>query len=80
MQANSNPVNATGKKNVFCPYYKECLTYACKKYWKYWSCLDCEHKQRRRTITGNLMPQQSPDLYYTISPSLFLKDGEFCLD
>ncbi|MBL7180392.1 MAG: hypothetical protein ABIK98_09470 [Pseudomonadota bacterium] len=76
MQPHSNPLCVQGKKNVFCPYYGECLDYACKKGWEYWACLDCEHKRTSEPVTASLVPTQDCDSYYSLSPSLFIKSRE----
>jgi len=34
-------------KNLFCPYYKECLSHAAGLHWKGWSCNWCKHKNRK---------------------------------
>ncbi len=73
MQPQSNPVHAKGKKNVFCPYYGGCLNYACENYWEYWSCLDCEHRRDKASVTDIPFSLQNSDPYYSISPSLYLK-------
>lgn len=41
-----NPVNFEGEKNVFCPFYRECLYYADEKSWEVFSCgRDCPHRK-----------------------------------
>ena len=72
MRAKLNPLHEQGKKNVFCPHYRECLSYACSNYWAYWSCLDCEHRREKESITGVFLSPQNSDPYYSISPSLYL--------
>jgi hypothetical protein len=42
-----NPFQRQGKRNVFCPYYSECLDVVVKKGWMYWSCAECEHRSNR---------------------------------
>lgn len=76
MQAHSNPLYEQGEKNVFCPYYRECLDYACNNCWEYWSCLDCEHRCKKEAIAGVFLSAQNSDPYYSLSPSLYLKDRD----
>jgi hypothetical protein len=38
-----SPYESQGERNVFCPYYSECLDMVIKKSWMYWSCSECEH-------------------------------------
>jgi len=76
MRTQSNPVHAKGKRNVFCPHYRECLSYACNNYWEYWSCLDCEHRREKESITDIPLSPQNSYPYYSISPSIYLKDKD----
>jgi len=39
-----NPVRRQGSRNIFCPFYRECLDDAIKKSWQDWDCGDCPHK------------------------------------
>jgi hypothetical protein len=76
MQPHSNPLHVQGEKNVFCPYYGECLDYACENNWEYWACLDCEHRRKSAAVRVILLPPQAYDSYYSLSPSLFIKNRE----
>ncbi len=38
------PVHKKGERNVFCPYYRDCLDYAVEKAWEYWCCFDCQER------------------------------------
>ncbi|MBL7180390.1 MAG: hypothetical protein ABIK98_09455 [Pseudomonadota bacterium] len=80
MQPHSNPMRVQGEKNVFCPYYGECLNHACKKGWEYWTCLDCEHRRKSEPVKVILLSPQNHDPYYSISPSLFRKKGGLFLE
>ena len=44
MRPTPNPIHKSGTRNVFCPYYDECLDHAIKHRWKYWKCSECPHK------------------------------------
>ena len=37
------PLNRKGSKQVDCPFYVDCLTYAVNQRWDYWSCGKCEN-------------------------------------
>lgn len=39
-----NPVRRQGNRNIFCPFYRECLDDAIKKSWQDWDCGNCPHK------------------------------------
>lgn len=44
MRPTPNPIHKSGTRNVFCPYYDECLDHAIEHRWKYWKCSECPHK------------------------------------
>ena len=73
MEKDKNPVRNKGYRNVFCPYYRACLDIASKRYWEYWSCLDCPHKQEHKSATDVLLSQACADPYYSLSPSFHRK-------
>jgi hypothetical protein len=77
MQPHSNPLHIQGEKNVFCPYYNECLNHACKNKWKYWACRDCRYRRKREAVTATLVSPQDYDGYYPLSPSLLIKNRAF---
>ena len=41
MKPGLNPVHQKGDRNVYCPYYGDCLDYAIEVAWQYWNCGDC---------------------------------------
>ncbi len=47
MNMECNPINENGQRNVFCPYYGECLDYAIKMAWKCWQCTDCPQRMNQ---------------------------------
>lgn len=73
MEKDKNPVHSKGYRNVFCPYYRTCLDIASERYWEYWSCLDCRHKQEHKSATEVLLSRACADLYYPLSPSFYRK-------
>jgi hypothetical protein len=44
MNAKRHPVRKRGNRNIFCPFYRECLDDAIKGAWQDWDCEDCRHK------------------------------------
>jgi hypothetical protein len=44
MDQYPKPIRKKGEKNVFCPYYKDCLNHAAKLHWENWDCSECPHK------------------------------------
>ena len=71
MDNNQNPVHTKGDRNVFCPYYRNCLDYAVELQWEYWACLDCQHTQKEMLVTDVLLLPVDTDPYYSLSPSLY---------
>ena len=73
MNHNENPVHTRGDKNVFCPYYDNCLNHAVKLHWQRWSCMHCEHKQKQTFVQDALLLAKDPDPYYSFSPYFYKK-------
>jgi hypothetical protein len=44
MYRSCNPTPKPGERNVFCPYYNQCLDRAVEEAWKTWHCSRCSHK------------------------------------
>ena len=76
---DQKPIHAQGHKNVFCPYYRDCLDHAAKYHWGYWSCLECKHKQKQRSATDVLLSPEGDYPYYSLSPSFYEKADKFSL-
>ena len=74
---NQNPIHNQGYRNVFCPYYKDCLDHAAKCYWECWSCLECRHMREQNAVTDILLSKDGDYPYYTVSPSLYQKVENF---
>ena len=70
MEKDKNPVHNKGYRNVFCPYYRNCLDHASKHYWECWTCLDCRHKQEQKSPGDVMLSPKGADPYYSVSPSL----------
>ena len=41
MKPAHNPKHEKGDRNVYCPYYGDCLDYAIEVSWQYWNCSGC---------------------------------------
>ena len=70
MKKCRKPIQSRGYRNVFCPYYKNCLDHASNKHWEYWTCLHCRHKHLQESIADETVSTGSTDQYYSISPSV----------
>jgi hypothetical protein len=44
MNTERNPLRGKGSRNIFCPFYSECLDDAIKGLWESWDCDDCRYK------------------------------------
>ena len=55
MDQNRNPICKSGSRNVFCPYYGDCLDHAAKLYWQHWDCSECPHKLTQQPIKFDQM-------------------------
>ena len=47
MDTQANPIPRLGDRNIYCPYYSDCLDHVIKCSWHSWSCLQCPHKARQ---------------------------------
>jgi hypothetical protein len=61
MNTKCNPIHKKGDRNVFCPYYGNCLDYAIEKSWEYWDCCDCGYQFNE---------EGSPELQLTASGTI----------
>jgi hypothetical protein len=75
---NQNPILTKGYRNVFCPYYSNCLNYAAKNHWGYWACIDCQHKSKY-ILKDVQLPPDSAYPYYSLSPSLYEEKENFSI-
>jgi len=55
VNSKRNPVWRRGKRNVFCPLYRECLDDAIKGSWQDWDCGDCPHKLNNKNEPDPLL-------------------------
>lgn len=67
---DQNPICAEGYKNIFCPYYSDCLDHAVEHWWDYWACLECQHKNKQVPVTYVLLSPERNYSYYSLSPLL----------
>lgn len=58
MKRKPKPIIGSGHRNVFCPFYGECLDNAVKKSWPDWECGNCRHKDTEEC---------HPDSHFTAS-------------
>ena len=64
MDQNPNPIRKNGDRNVFCPYYGDCLDHAAKLYWQNWDCSECPHKREKQALSQAPIVKDENALYY----------------
>lgn len=79
MALRTNPICEKGRRNVFCPYYRDCLNLASKQNWHYWSCRKCGYIHEAQPISIIMYPPHNTDPHYSLSPTLYQIDREFKL-
>jgi hypothetical protein len=48
METRTNPTQKRGKRNIFCPFYSDCLNTVIRKRWSHWNCMKCEERTNRQ--------------------------------
>jgi hypothetical protein len=66
MDGNRMPGPKRGERNIFCPYYSECLNYAVKKAWVHWTCLQCGQRFEREPLEEGAFTSQDTVCYYDV--------------
>jgi len=66
MEPKANPIRKRGERNIYCPFYNDCLDYAIKWSWKSWSCSQCPHKLTKQSITAYEWGVTDPEPYYDL--------------
>jgi hypothetical protein len=68
MDQKLNPIPKTGERNIYCPYYNDCLDYAVTHSWETWDCSQCPHKSIKQSISEYRL--NNTDTYYDLPPDL----------
>ena len=53
MVPKANPLCKPGERNIYCPYYEDCLDYAVDSEWEFWDCSCCPHKVVHRPFNAS---------------------------
>ncbi|MDY7034387.1 MAG: hypothetical protein SVY10_21115 [Thermodesulfobacteriota bacterium] len=80
MNEKANPIPRLGERNLYCPYYDDCLDHAVKHRWQSWNCFQCSNKSMQQTITVYECRVDNSDLYYNVSPEIARRIEEYSLD
>ncbi|MBU0988407.1 MAG: hypothetical protein KKH68_14250 [Proteobacteria bacterium] len=73
MNQNPNPVRKHGSRNLFCPFYSDCLDHAAKRHWESWACFNCHHQVMRGVGMEGPFSTGDSSPYYSISPEIYLR-------
>jgi hypothetical protein len=72
MEPKPNPICKRGERNIYCPFYSDCLDHAVSQFWQYWSCFKCPY--RKITSLDELEYGANSDLLdYEFSPDIIRK-------
>ena len=66
MDRERMPSPRRGERNIFCPYYRECLDYAVKRAWVQWTCLQCGQRFEREPLEEVAFTSQDAVCYYDV--------------
>jgi hypothetical protein len=66
MKSNANPLNQEGQRNLFCPYYRNCLDQAVRLRWQFWSCAECPHRLESELLTDGILTCSDAYPFYTL--------------
>lgn len=72
MEPIANPICKRGERNIYCPYYSDCLDYAVNHFWQHWSCSKCPYK-KIRAIDEIEYGAIGEELDYEFSPDIIRK-------
>lgn len=69
MDPKAKPIRKRGERNIYCPFYSDCLDYVVKHFWQYWSCSNCPYKEIL-SITECEYNVNNTDSYYDLPPNV----------
>jgi hypothetical protein len=70
MDSKVNPTCKHGERNIFCPYYEDCLDYAVARSWKSWNCSECPHKMEDPSLSEYDYLIYGADLCYDLPSTI----------
>ena len=79
MDPKANPIRKRGERNIYCPFYNDCLDYAIKRFWQFWNCTQCPNKEIQ-AIAELEYGASDTNLYYDLSPAIFRGIGKHDFD
>ena len=79
MEPKAKPIPKLGERNIYCPFYSDCLDHAVNHFWRHWSCSECPYKLVH-SIAGYECGVNDTDQYYDLSPGLARGIGKNLFD
>jgi hypothetical protein len=75
MEQKPNPIYQRGERNIYCPFYNDCLDYAVNHFWRHWSCSQCPYRNIK-SINEFEYGANGERIEYELSPDIIRKIGE----
>lgn len=73
MRKNLNPRNGGGERNIYCPYYSDCLDLVIKRTWENWGCKGCRHWGKKQDLYDSPPSFDNGIPYYSLSLDINLE-------
>jgi hypothetical protein len=73
MVPKGNPIPAKGERNIFCPYYDNCLDYAVQDWWNSWNCSQCPYRLIKQSFVEHDYDDGEAELDYDVLCDLSLE-------
>jgi len=64
MDKKTNPISEPGERNIYCPFYNDCLDYAVSCSWQAWNCSRCPYKLIKQSIAEYVL--DSTESFYDL--------------
>ncbi len=72
METKPNPICKRGERNIYCPFYSDCLDNAVNQFWQHWSCSKCPYR-KIKSLAELEYGANSELLDYEFSPDIIRK-------
>ena len=70
MEIKGHPIPRRGERNIFCPYYGDCLDYAVRTEWYAWNCSRCPYKSTIQSFHQYDFPTRGTAFGYELPSGL----------
>jgi hypothetical protein len=72
MEPKVNPKCKRGERNIYCPFYSDCLDHAVNRFWQHWSCSQCPYR-KIKSFDEIEYGANGEELDYEFSPDIIKK-------